>query len=154
MMSVNKRYKQKELKKYLHTNKINLASLVETRMKEHNMVGIAKAIALGWEILHNYENVVNGRMWLIYDQNIYEVNKSQGFPQSLHYMVNDTTRSHQQLITIIYGFNTRGLWQELNTISQEINLSWIIIGNFNVILKPQDRQAGTNVTLNDIKDFR
>lgn len=62
---INKRYKQKELKKYLHINKIRLAGLVETRVKEHNIKGVVQAIASGWGVLHNYEVATNGRIWLV-----------------------------------------------------------------------------------------
>lgn len=65
MRGVNKRYKQKEIKKYLHTNKIDLAGLVKTRVKEYNMKSVVQARAPGWGLVHNYEATKNGIAWLI-----------------------------------------------------------------------------------------
>lgn len=73
-------------------------------------------------------------------------------------MVIDRTKTHQQMVTVIYGFNTRELgkwlWQELTNIAQGINIPWIIIGDSNAIFTPQDRQAGNIITMANIKDFQ
>ncbi|XP_055814273.1 uncharacterized protein LOC129883684 [Solanum dulcamara] len=118
---VNKRYKQKELKNYLHNNKINLAGLIETRVKEHNMKTIVKGIAPEWGILTNYNAATNGRIWLIWDENCTEK---------------------------IFGRT-----QVLSSLAQGITLPWLIAGDFNALLSPQDRQAGSTVSLSEVKEF-
>jgi len=47
MRGINKRYKQKELAKYLKKNKIKVEELVETRMKEHRAQAIYNKIVPG-----------------------------------------------------------------------------------------------------------
>lgn len=109
LRGATKRYKQKELHKYLYINNIRLVGLVETRVKEQKMKEVVKNIAAGWGIIHNYDTANNGRIWLIWDQNCYEVIKVQGSPQSLHCKVTDRAKHHQIMITVIYGFNAKEL---------------------------------------------
>ena len=59
---MNKRYKQKEIKLLLQKNKVTLARLVESRVKDKNVNSILKGIAPGWQILHNYSDNPNGRI--------------------------------------------------------------------------------------------
>ena len=66
---MNKRYKQKEIKLLLQNNKVTLAGLIETRVKENNVKTILKGIAPGWRILHNYTDSPNGRIWVVWDDN-------------------------------------------------------------------------------------
>ena len=73
MKGMNKRYKQKEIKKCLQTNKVSLAGLIETRVKETNAITTINVIASGWNCLNNYNDAVNGRIWIIWDDSLYDV---------------------------------------------------------------------------------
>ena len=44
---MNKRYKQKEIKKFLQNNKVSLAGLIETRVIENNTSATINSIATG-----------------------------------------------------------------------------------------------------------
>ena len=44
---MNKRYKQKEIKQFLLNNKVSLAGLIETRVKENNTSTTINSIAAG-----------------------------------------------------------------------------------------------------------
>ncbi|XP_060180627.1 uncharacterized protein LOC132610344 [Lycium barbarum] len=47
---VNKRYKQKEVRKILVNKHIKLAGLIETRVKQHNATRIVQNIVPGWDL--------------------------------------------------------------------------------------------------------
>lgn len=119
------------------------------------MQSIAKCIAPGWGILHNYDDASNGRIWLLWDQNFYDVIKLQTSSQLLQCLVQDRSMDLLFLLTVIYGFNTielrRTLWDELAHISPGISQPWLLAGDFNALLGPQDRLAGATVTLTDTR---
>ena len=48
---MNKRYKQKEIKLLL-LQKVTMAGLIETRVKEKNMKTVLKGIVPGWKMLN------------------------------------------------------------------------------------------------------
>ena len=59
---MNKRYKQKEIKLLLLQNKVSMAGLIETRVKEKNMKIVLKGIVPGWKMINNYNASPNGRI--------------------------------------------------------------------------------------------
>ncbi|KAK4729874.1 hypothetical protein R3W88_022862 [Solanum pinnatisectum] len=129
LRGVNKRYKQKELKNYLQANKISIAGLIETRVKEQNMKARIRGIAPGWGILNNYNATSNGRIWVIWDENRYEIKVISSTAQVLHCLIKDRIKGQQKVLIVVYA------------------------GDFNAILSPQDRRAGASISLNDVKDF-
>ncbi|XP_019226408.1 PREDICTED: uncharacterized protein LOC109207863 [Nicotiana attenuata] len=61
------------------------------------------------------------------------------------------------VITVIYGYNTceqrKNIWETLKELAQGINMPWLIVGDFNAVLYPQDRLFGNQVQYVEIKDF-
>nr|XP_004253227.1 uncharacterized protein LOC101244567 [Solanum lycopersicum] len=153
---MNKRYNQKEIKLLLQ-NKVSLAGLVETGVKSKNVNSVLKGIAPGWQVLYNYVDSPNGRIWLKWDDNWYEVKKINSSAQMLHCQVNERSKGYQFILTVVYGFNTveqkKSLWNEMESMAKGISQPWLIVGDFNVILSTKDRLAGVPVTTNEIKDF-
>ncbi|KAH0698460.1 hypothetical protein KY284_012675 [Solanum tuberosum] len=127
---LNKRHKQKEVKQFLLNKRIRLAGIVETRVKEHNMTKILQAIAPGWDIHSNYQDAINGRIWLLWDPNCYDITLHHKSSQLIHCLVRDRSNDQQLLVTVIYAFNTidqrKPLWQDLKQLSQGITYPWVI----------------------------
>ena len=153
---MNKRYKQKEIKMLIQ-NKVCLAGLVETRVKNNKLSSVLRGIAPGWQVLHNYEDSANGRIWVIWDNNWYEVKKISSSTQMVHCQVNERSKGYQIMLTVVYGLNTteqrKSLWKDLENLAQGITQSWLIVGDFNAVMYAKDRIAGVPITSNEIKDF-
>lgn len=60
----NKLFKQKEVKLFLQRNKVDIAILLETRVKKDKAPRIMGKMCRGWEYINNYRSAVNGRIWL------------------------------------------------------------------------------------------
>ena len=108
-------------------NKVCLAGLVETRVKNNKLSSVLRGIAPGWQVLHNYEDSANGRIWVIWDDNWYEVKKISSSAQMLHCQVNERSKGYQIMLTVVYGLNTaeqrKSLWKDLETLAQGITQS-------------------------------
>ncbi|XP_075091749.1 uncharacterized protein LOC142171925 [Nicotiana tabacum] len=154
---LNKRYKQKEIAIYLKENKVKLVGIVETRAKEHNASKISRKIAPRWEFETNYASAVSGRVWILWDSAVYHIKSIQQEAQLLHCNMVSRNQAIDRNMTAVYGYNTiemrKELWQQLAGISQKVSKPWIIWGDFNSILCPQDRLYSTAVTSMEIKDF-
>ena len=81
-------------------------------------------------ILHNYSDNPNGRIWLIWDDNWYEIKMINNSAQMLHCQVNERSKGYQFILTVVYGFNTveqrKSLWQKMNAMSKGISQPCLI----------------------------
>lgn len=60
--------------------------------------------------------------------------------------------------TCLYGFNDREprmeLWRDLEVAHRTIgDVSWIVMGDFNIVRHPSERTGGNPADLNEIADF-
>ena len=55
--------------KLLLQNKVTMAGLIETRVKEKNMKTVLKGIVPGWKMINNYNASPNEIIWLVWDDN-------------------------------------------------------------------------------------
>ncbi|XP_019264955.1 PREDICTED: uncharacterized protein LOC109242565 [Nicotiana attenuata] len=100
-----------------------VAAIVETRVKENKAGIITRNIATGWNSLYNYSSAKNGRIWVLWDTNNYQVVKLTETAQMMHCEITGSAYQTDCLVTIIYGFNTmeqrKGLWEDLKTLAQD-----------------------------------
>ena len=130
----------------------------------HSMVidGLDQILGLSYitqskTMINNYNASPNGRIWLVWDDNWYEVKMITSSAKILHSQVKERSKDYQFIVTVVYGFNTveqrKSLWKEMQTISQGVIQPWLIVGDFNAILSTKDRLDGGLVTKNEIQDF-
>ncbi|XP_019237680.1 PREDICTED: uncharacterized protein LOC109217852 [Nicotiana attenuata] len=133
------------------------ARITETKVKEHKVATVAAVVAPKWRFHNNYLSAPNGRIWLLWDISLYTVDKLREDAQLLHCQVTIVASDKPCVITVIYGYNTceqrKNMWETLKVLAQRINMPWLIIGDFNAMLYPQDRLYGNPVQYGEIKDF-
>lgn len=62
MRGINKPLKKKKMQEYLKKHHINLASLLETKVRAHKFQDSIKRCAKEWAYLNNYDFVESGRI--------------------------------------------------------------------------------------------
>lgn len=62
--------KQKEALKMIKRFKVSILCLVETIVKQENLVKIKAGMIPGWEMIHNYSAHRLGRIWVYWDPGI------------------------------------------------------------------------------------
>ena len=68
---LNDPFKQKVVVSRIRELKVSMVCLLETRVKENNMMSIISRHFQGWQFLHNYSNVVqNGRIWVLWNNTL------------------------------------------------------------------------------------
>lgn len=114
-------------------------------------------ITPGWNKITNYEHVVNGRVWIVWYSQMYVVQPLDKQDQFIHCQVTGKHNGLQCYLTVVYGQNVvdqrKHLWQHIQRLAKATIGPWIIGGDFNALLIPQDRMSKVPVTTVDIRDF-
>ena len=97
---------------------VNLAFLVETRVKEQNMQNIISRHFEGWNVLSNYSNEANnGRIWFLWNSS-FHVELVNVLDQCITCIVSQGMKKF--MFSTIHGWNEgidrRRLWTHLSSL--------------------------------------
>ncbi|KAG7588721.1 Reverse transcriptase domain [Arabidopsis suecica] len=129
-----------------------------TKPKEKKFIS---ALLPGWSFAENYSFSILGKIWVLWDPCVQVVVVAKSLqmitcevllPDSLVWLV----------VSIVYASNDEGtrkdLWKELVTLATSpvvVGKPWIVLGDFNQTLNPQDLSAGPSLNIGRrMRDFR
>lgn len=77
--------------------------------------------------------------------------------QFIHVEVHSLDNTLQYYATIVYAKNQldkiRVLWEQIDSLGSNINLPWIVLGDYNSVLYSKDRNGGNQVNVAEYKDL-
>lgn len=115
---LSKTYKQKELKGIIKRD------IIEHRIKENNVVQICQRVVPRWNWCFNYNLGSRGRIWILWNPKIVDVDALEITGQYIHCKVQVFFQSIEFLCNAIYGLHTieerRGLWRDLKPLDSTI----------------------------------
>ncbi|XP_019244329.1 PREDICTED: uncharacterized protein LOC109224197 [Nicotiana attenuata] len=153
---LNKSHKQREVRKFLLKNKVDMIACLETRVRKQNAKDIQRKTGNEWKIEDNYEYAPNGRIWLMWKEVDVNVTVLEKTEQLIHCYVQDKNSAFTCYITYVYGLHTvqhrKSLWGNLKNV--QLNDPWLIIGDFNSVLNVDDRISGNTVQQVEVVDFQ
>ncbi|XP_058746230.1 uncharacterized protein LOC131619107 [Vicia villosa] len=154
---LNKTARCLEVGVHLKKLQVSCLALLETRVNANNSETIRKRLGFNWDFIDNYDHHMNGRIWLAWDPNIWSIIPSEKTDQLVHSAVYTKAGNLSHHLTIVYAHNQlnnrRNLWQDLIRISVHIQGPWMVVGDFNNILKVDDRIGGNDVHLAEYIDM-
>ncbi|XP_060182465.1 uncharacterized protein LOC132612156 [Lycium barbarum] len=152
----NKIFKHKEYLKVRNNVHFDIIAIIEHRVSLDNVSNIIKKIAFGCHWKHNYNTDGRGRIWLLWNPTNVNVTVLQTTNQFIHCMAETVNGCLRLEFTAIYSLHTiedrKGLWSGLEAMAPPICNPWLIMGDFNAILKGEDR-IGRPVIDAETKDF-
>ncbi|XP_058748823.1 uncharacterized protein LOC131621801 [Vicia villosa] len=154
---LDKHVRSMEVGAHLTMNKVSCVALLETRVKINNKEKSRKHLGLDWHFIDNYAHHLNGRIWLGWDHRLWHIKEIGASDQYLHCEVSNSRDDFSHFLTVIYAqnqlTNRRKLWADLQTIGISISKPWIIIGDFNNVLRSDDRIEGSEVHEFEYRDL-
>ena len=154
---MNSHTKQLEINRMLSQNNVGLFGLLETRIKRSSMHNNVFTADGKWSVVTNYNHHNGGRIWMIWDHNLFELDEFSTFSQCIHVKVSDKIRKQTFWLTIVYGMNKASeradLWQQIGHIRQRSRGAWCMMGDFNAISNFNDRLGGNSVSNADIQSM-
>lgn len=152
---LNKKSKQTYVRDFLSFHKLSLVGLLETRVKDNKADSISRFVGKHWNWLFNYEHHANGRIWVGWDAQVWNVSLVSSSDQLMHCHVASIDHAHSFLVSFIYAHNdgvARGaLWRMLSTLS--VGSPWCLLGDFNVVRNTSEMLGGDVSWDNGMTDF-
>ncbi|XP_077228454.1 uncharacterized protein LOC143861412 [Tasmannia lanceolata] len=149
--------KKKEVQYLIRSTNAPIYCLQETKARESLMMHHVKDICESWDFHGNYEHVIKGRVWILWDPMRVNLQILSESSQFIHAEVLLTQTNQRFHLTTVYGRNYGGdrkvLWEDLELVNAVIQGPWIVLGDFNVIRSYDERSGGPSHNQNDIEDF-
>ncbi|KAK9671917.1 hypothetical protein RND81_12G063700 [Saponaria officinalis] len=95
--------KQHEVVSFFQQNKLDIMGINESRIRRGNFCAVSRRRFSGFQIIHNYSDHPNGRLWAIWRRGDIQVQLLNSGSQWLHLQVVEDACSF--LITFVYGLN-------------------------------------------------
>lgn len=154
----NKVAKRSALAKFISTEKLSYLGILETRSNERKAKKAWKQIKGNWEWLSNFDLEGGGRMWVGYDQQIFNFLNTTAHKQVIHSQLEDKKNKTVFWVSLIYASNDsrerRKLWAHLKDFKLSMGeISWIILGDFNVVRSCQEKEGGNDTCGTEVDDF-
>lgn len=142
---INKSLKQADLHSFLVDNNISLAGLLETKIKSSKSVMGHRTVHNFWRWETNYQHHPNGRIWVGWNPNIWNVFVECKSDQFTHCKATLILSQEFFYFTFIYASNDQDnklkLWSDLASLDT-YNLPWSILGDFNTIQDLSESTGG------------
>ncbi|KAL9242005.1 hypothetical protein vseg_016052 [Gypsophila vaccaria] len=71
---LNSLAKQKEIKWFMHSNKVELFGLLEIRVKSNSMNKVVPNVCSGWSFCTNTGAHPGGRIWMLWNLDVVQIN--------------------------------------------------------------------------------
>ncbi|XP_074265677.1 uncharacterized protein LOC141588121 [Silene latifolia] len=149
LRGINKPNKQGDVRRLLHLNNIGLCGLLETRVRTSNIEKVKGGLNKHWQLLHNNDIKDGGRIWIMWDEQVYKVELISKYAQVIHVRVTYILKNFSWILSMVYGFNKsherEDLWHALNSLGNCMRDPWLVMGDFNNVLF-MDERIGSTIT--------
>lgn len=154
---LNKVENVREITSRLFDLKHDIAILIETRVKKNKTENIRNKLKLRGNYLDNYNKHDNGRIWDYWNDKNMGIKMVSNINQMIHCGVYDLSGNWMYKMTTIYVMNflekRKKLWKDIEYLIIHQQGHWFIMGDFNNVLKIQDKFGGRIVTEGEYSDL-
>lgn len=144
------------VKALVRLHMVDILILLETIVRNNNLVKIKRKFGSNWMWQHNYAHSSKGRIWLGWDTTKVKVGVSNLNEQVVNFDVEDRYSLHKLIINAVYGLHTIGdrkvLWESPRISHQSISIPWLIVSDFNTVFSAKHRVNRAEVTSAEFKD--
>ncbi|XP_074314069.1 uncharacterized protein LOC141649273 [Silene latifolia] len=138
-------------------NSVGLFGLLETKVKPLSLNSVRANVCDGWSVSTNTSWHIGGRIWVLWNPTIFQVQFLYYSAQLIHMLVTEISSNVHFFCSMVYAFNDtterKTLWTDLNNLASSISSPWIVCGDFNCVLSPSERLGG-QTSEEEMEDFQ
>ena len=154
---LNDPLKQTELKSFVRVHSLSVVCLLETRIRESNKDRIFTSIFPGWNLLHNYDHALLGRIWVCWNRSVVNSTAILCTDQAILFRISVLEDNSSFFCFAIYASNIqndrRVLWSHLQGCADYVgSMPWFLVGDFNTTRFVSEKIGGnmnTNAAMED-----
>ena len=119
---------------------------LETKVKIDKSASVSQKINKNWSWVFNYDHHSNGRLWVGWDPNLWQIGVLSSSDQHITCSVMFLEKRLNFICTFLYALNKphqrQSLWNDILTLSSTINMPWCVSGDFNCVLSLNEVEGG------------
>ncbi|GKC80830.1 RNA-directed DNA polymerase, eukaryota, reverse transcriptase zinc-binding domain protein [Tanacetum coccineum] len=156
---MNQLKKQKEVLKLIRGENISVCAVIETHLKPDKLAEASNRCFGGWDWVSNSVHSQNScRIVIGWDRNVVNVMILHMSRQTIFCLIESVDKNIKLYCNFIYaancGIERRVLWNEIRTAANVVaDKPWIMLGDFNVIMKADEHSSGSSLLTNDMQEF-
>ncbi|XP_022889220.1 uncharacterized protein LOC111404680 [Olea europaea var. sylvestris] len=131
--------------------------VLETKLVDQKFMRILRNKFDGFMHVNNFCTHKVGRILILWNPSKIFLDVMEVHPQIIHCKATCKITSYTFLVNFVYGFHTlvnrRSLWNNIMEFNAQVSLPWMILGDYNNVLKFDENCNGADVTPYKIKDF-
>ncbi|XP_073149127.1 uncharacterized protein [Henckelia pumila] len=155
---LNKPLKQKNAQGVLKKHNLSILGLLEVKIKPNLLDRMMDTKFPGMPFLHNFHVCPNSRILIMWDSKMVHLDLLEMTYQFIHVTISCLLTHRIFLATFVYGWNSmvarRPLWDFLLSRGDDIDLPWILMGDFNCVRHPYEKMGGVPVAPREMADLR
>ncbi|KAK4382605.1 hypothetical protein Sango_2855200 [Sesamum angolense] len=141
----------------IKNNRLCLLGILETKLTTSAIARIINRTFPEWCQANNFDAIAGGRILIIWNPAIIDLYPKDISPQVIHCRVTNKSSQLSFYISFTYDLysvvNRRSMWEKLLELGRPLNMPWIVLGDFNCIKSPAEKQLGVTPTWYELKDF-
>ncbi|GJX29876.1 RNA-directed DNA polymerase, eukaryota, reverse transcriptase zinc-binding domain protein [Tanacetum coccineum] len=155
-----KELKQKEVKKLINSEKVQVCAILETHLKTKSISKACEFVYGNWNWVSNVIHSPTCCSIVVgWDPSLMNVMVTHSCKQSMLCLIESVDRKVKFYCSFVYASNSgierRELWSTLLQHKAIVDShSWTLMGDFNVILKPEEQSNGPSGLTSDMSEFR
>ncbi|XP_011079174.1 uncharacterized protein LOC105162752 [Sesamum indicum] len=138
-------------------NQLCLLGILETKLAASKIQTFLSRSFPGWCQANNFDTIAAGRILVIWNPAVIDIQPEDISPQVIHCRATNKSSQLSFYISFSYGLysvvNRRSMWEKLTELGQTISIPWLIMGDFNYVKSPEEKQLGVTPTWYELKDF-
>ncbi|KAK4397731.1 hypothetical protein Sango_1248600 [Sesamum angolense] len=154
---LNRSLKQNWVAHLIKNNRLCLLGILETKLAATTIPKIINRLFPGWCQANNFDAIAGGRILIIWNPAVIDLHPEDISPQVIHCRVTNKSSQLSFYISFTYGLytvvNRMSMWEKLLELGRSLSMPWLILGDFNWVKSPAEKQLGVPPTWYELKDF-
>lgn len=132
-------------------SRVTLCALYETRVKSNKLKKIVGRCFEGWSYLNNYQEAYSGRIWLLWETTLFDMELITMNDQLIHVKVNHKLDNSSCFLSALYtneGTKRAVLWDLMKQIAPDSDKEWLVMRDFKEVTKSEEKVAQGEYSIN------